>query len=161
MLWGHFLSEIFLKQILFFLVTVEKTQNYSGKRWGVYLFLQRRRICGKQALTARLTKLFWGLRLTVLWASPVGLKKKRASMGIGTIIVFSSLVVVLTTTALTPLLGVTLQIHDLSITDEAVATNFLAIRSATFASLAFLLSIIYGTNAPCHPSHRCWPFVIF
>ena len=60
-------------------------------------------------------------------------------MGIGTIIVFSSLVVILTTTALTPLLGINLQVYDLSISDEAVATNFLAIRSATFASLAFFI----------------------
>lgn len=57
----------------------------------------------------------------------------------GTILIFSILAAVLSATAFMPLLDVNFLIYDISITDEPVSTNFLAIRSATFASLAFFI----------------------
>ena len=60
-------------------------------------------------------------------------------MRIGTYLIFYSLVALLGTTAFLPLLDINLLIHRMSITDEPVGTHFLAIRSATFASLAFFI----------------------
>ena len=40
-------------------------------------------------------------------------------------------------TGFAPLFGVNALIYNMSLTDEPVATNFLVIRSATFATLAF------------------------
>ena len=60
-------------------------------------------------------------------------------MRIGTILIFSILAALLSATAFMPLLDVNFLIYDISITDEPVSTNFLAIRSATFASLAFFI----------------------
>jgi len=60
-------------------------------------------------------------------------------MRIGTILIFSILAALLSATAFMPLLDVNFLIYDISITDERVSTNFLAIRSATFASLAFFI----------------------
>ena len=60
-------------------------------------------------------------------------------MRIGTISIFSILAALLSATAFMPLLDVNFLIYDISITDEPVSTNFLAIRSATFASLAFFI----------------------
>lgn len=58
-------------------------------------------------------------------------------MRIGAYLIFGSLIILLATAAFLPLLGVNLLIHELSITNEPAETHFLAIRSATFASLAF------------------------
>ena len=58
-------------------------------------------------------------------------------MRIWTYLIFGSLIVVLASAAFLPLLDVNLLIHEMSVTNEPVDTHFLAIRSATFASLVF------------------------
>ena len=77
----------------------------------------------------------------MFWAAGIRLKafKLRYIMRIGTKLIFYILVALLGTTAFLPLLDVNLLIHRMSITDEPVGTHFLAIRSATFASLAFFI----------------------
>jgi hypothetical protein len=58
-------------------------------------------------------------------------------MRIGATLLFFSLFILLTTAAFLPLLDINLLLHNMSVTSEPVETHYLAIRSATFASLAF------------------------
>lgn len=58
-------------------------------------------------------------------------------MRLGTRLIIGSLALGLAVTAFAPVFGVSPQIHNLSLADEPVATNFLVIRCATFATLAF------------------------
>ena len=58
-------------------------------------------------------------------------------MRIWTYLIFGSLIVVLASAAFLPLLDINLLIHEMSVANEPVDTHFLAIRSATFASLVF------------------------
>lgn len=81
-------------------------------------------------------------------------------MRIWTYLIFGSLIVVLASAAFLPLLDVNLLIHEMSVTNEPVDTHFLAIRSATFASLVFY----YQLFAEQTPSIRSWtnaPFCNF
>ena len=56
---------------------------------------------------------------------------------IGTRLFIGSLALALTGTALAPLFGMSTLIYSLSLADEPVATNFIVIRCATFATLAY------------------------
>lgn len=58
-------------------------------------------------------------------------------MNLGTRLFVGGLALALAVTAIAPLFGLNLLIYSISLTDEPVATNFLVIRCATFATLAF------------------------
>ncbi len=58
-------------------------------------------------------------------------------MKLGTRLFVGGLALTLAVTAFAPLIGVNALIYNMSLTDEPVATNFLVIRSATFATLSF------------------------
>ena len=58
-------------------------------------------------------------------------------MKTGTRLFVGGLALALAVPAFAPLFGVNALIYNMSLTDEPVATNFLVIRSATFATLAF------------------------
>jgi hypothetical protein len=60
-------------------------------------------------------------------------------MAIWTFLLFACLAVLLIATAFLPLFDVNFLIHRMSVTSESVETSYLAIRSATFASLAFFV----------------------
>jgi hypothetical protein len=69
-------------------------------------------------------------------------------MRIWTYLIFGSLIVVLASAAFLPLLDVNLLIHEMSVTNEPVDTHFLAIRSATFASLVFFYYQLFAEQTP-------------
>lgn len=58
-------------------------------------------------------------------------------MNLGTRLFIGSLALALAVTAFAPLFGVNPLIYSMSVADEPVATNFLVVRCATFATLAF------------------------
>lgn len=58
-------------------------------------------------------------------------------MNLGTRLFVGGLALALAVTAIAPLFGLNLLIYSISLRDEPVATNFLVIRCATFATLAF------------------------
>ena len=58
-------------------------------------------------------------------------------MNRGSRLFVGGLALALAVTAFAPLIGVNALIYNMSLTDEPVATNFLVIRSATFATLSF------------------------
>ena len=58
-------------------------------------------------------------------------------MNLGTRLFVGGLALALAATATAPLFGLNPLIYSISLTDEPVATNFLVIRCATFATLAF------------------------
>ena len=67
-----------------------------------------------------------------------------------------SLALALTGTALAPLFGMSPLIYSLSLADEPVATNFIVIRCATFATLAyFSVNFLRRKRPLCRRSLRC------
>jgi len=58
-------------------------------------------------------------------------------MDLGTRLFVGGLALALGLTACAPLVGINVLLYNMSLTNEPVATNFLVIRCATFATLAF------------------------
>ena len=58
-------------------------------------------------------------------------------MDLGTRLFVGGLALALGLTACPPLVGINVLLYNMSLTNEPVATNFLVIRCATFATLAF------------------------
>ena len=58
-------------------------------------------------------------------------------MDLGTRLFVCGLALALGLTACAPLVGINVLLYNMSLTNEPVATNFLVIRCATFATLAF------------------------
>ena len=58
-------------------------------------------------------------------------------MDLGTRLFIGGLALALGLTACAPLVGINVLLYNMSLTNEPVATNFLVIRCATFATLAF------------------------
>lgn len=58
-------------------------------------------------------------------------------MNLATRLFVGGLALALAVTAVAPLLGVNVLIYNMSLTEEPVPTNFLVVRCATFATLAF------------------------
>ena len=84
-----------------------------------------------------------GLYFNAAWVSLYNLRISLIpavqTMAIWTFLLFACLAVLLMATAFLPLFDVNFLIHRMSVANESVQTNYLAIRSATFASLAFFV----------------------
>ena len=69
-------------------------------------------------------------------------------MDLGTRLFIGGLALALGLTACAPLVGINVLLYNMSLTNEPVATNFLVIRCATFATLAFFSVNFLGRKRP-------------
>jgi len=77
-------------------------------------------------------------------------------MDLGTRLFIGGLALALGLTACAPLVGINVLLYNMSLTNEPVATNFLVIRCATFATLAFFSVNFLSVNGRYRRWRQCW-----